>query len=553
MAEVELAELIENADDWHGRNVTAPAAAAMIDRYRAAAATDTRDGAQLAVRAGRLRAGMRAPTPASIDDPTPAEGATIRRPVLRRRPRSFRQRPSEWAPWAPTLAEQLAELSPAVERVYLIGRRPKGTSAGVLEWAAGELPEGWTDGAGHYLAGQLPVLRYARTDGGRPVELHRATAWLGDEVEHQADTCAAAAAVFRELIERAFDGGAVLATPASTGTHLLQRSQPHGREWPVLDVETQELIRATSGQGRIELVAPAGEQLPELRKYDGRLSYAALCWGLPGGDVTHDRGDTFAGQARARYRVQVRVPARWAGVGLLPYRTDDGWSWPAEPRRRFTTWADGAELLIAQRCGWGLSIKERIVWAGYTHKGPLDAWATKLVKLREQIAHRIELGAVPTDVGALAGAMVRATLLHTIGTLHGRGSPVTRFTDDPQSVPSGAQGLRRVAGRYVWQEQRAGGAPELSHPEWSACVWARQRARLLDAPTGTAGARAGALHLPEGVRAVAFRTDAIYTDGATHWPDDGAVGRLRLQRTVAGPLPMPADHAGLLDVAGGMV
>lgn len=470
------------------------------------------------------------------------------RAALRRRLRNYRSRPIEWAPWAATVADQLAELSPAVEVVYLLGPRPERSAAGVLAWSLGELPDGWRQSPrGHYLAA-APVLRYQREDGAG-VELHHAGGWLGDDTERDPDACAEGWQLAGDLIEHTFDRGHLLTTAAATGRHLIERSVPFGREWPAMSDELVQLVRATTGQGRVELFDQAAGELPELVKVDARLAYGALCWGLPAGEPVRDTLDVFAGQHRARYEVDVTVPASWAGPGLLPHQLDaGGWEWPAEPGRTFTSWVDGSELLIAQQQGWAFTIRQRIVWPHYTHRGPLDSWADKLIACRQAVADRHAVGAISTEVAAVAGAILRAVLLHAIGGLHGAGTRVTRVGSEPPMDAKGAR-LHRATGLYTWTADER--PAEHPHPEWSAAIWARCRARLLSAPTGTAGVRAGLLHLPAGIEAVAARVDALYLTGDPRWPDDGKVGRYRRQQRRPGPLPAPANQAELLAMMGG--
>lgn len=474
----------------------------------------------------------------------PEPAGNMRGPsVLRRQRRRWRQRPITFAPWATTVAEQLAELSPAVERVYLLGDRPKGTAAGVVEWARGQLPAGWQQSPrGHYVTGSSPVLRYERV-GGRPVELHRADSWFPGAVDAQ--TCEQAWQLLAELVAQTWDEGTMLATPATTGRHLLLRSIPHGQEWPTLNDEAQQLIRSSSGQGRIELFPH--DELPELHQWDGRFAYAALCWGMPAGECRRGVPDKYDPTARGRYLVRVTVPDGWTGPGLLPRHERDGsWSWPAQPRRRWQAWVDGAELSIAARCGWRFTITDALVWERYTTRGPLDTWARQLQRVREVIDSRSAVGAVAPEVAELARAGARQVLITSVGAMHGRDHNVTRMTTDPAEVPHGAEGLTIEGDTFVWRERRPVAWPELSHPEWSAAVWGRARARLLSAPTGTRGVKAGLLHLPEGVAPVAVRTDALYLTGAPGWPDDGAVGRFRPVRVLPGPIPHIGDHAELL-------
>lgn len=467
--------------------------------------------------------------------------------VTRRLWRRIEHRATVFTAPAATIGATLAELADDVRRAYLVGDRPgAGTAAGFRSWVYGELPAGWShDPRGHYLEGA--ALAFVRPDGAR-VELHRAASWFG-EGDYSIAEADDAYELCRARIEHHFDGATMLATPATTGRELFVHGVPAGREFPVLSDELQELIRATSGQHRYdpsddELAARAGDvaELAELHEYDARFEYAALAWGLGVGEPQHDRGDVFAGKARARYRVSFTVPRGWPFLGLFGVKEGaENWHYPRGGRARHETWVDGAELELAAAHGWSVTIHERILWA--TGK-PLDTWADKLVRVREAI--------VGDDrASALARGAVRMLVLASIGAFHG--TPRAQTHEAPLSSPrprgAGVKNLRAEGDHWVWSELGGQGWRELAHPEWSAAIWARARRRLLDAPTGARGVRAGVLHTPP-AELVAVRADAIYTTARQPWgeppAEDGKTGRFRRVRTVAGPMPAPRSHVELL-------
>lgn len=438
-----------------------------------------------------------------------------------------------------SLAKFIEALPLDVARVYLVGARPgKAGAAGFREWAFGELPFGWEHGR-HFLDGdRSPVLRY-RTVASRRLEVHQAATWFGDGSYTVAEAQRALAAV-RAAVAGAFgEGASVLSTPGSTGRELWLRTIPSGDGWPVLSDEAQELIRSTSGQGRItrdaELSAAAElrPELPGLAELDGRLMYGALCWELGGGGVIHDHESWVDPYARGRYRVRFCVPRDWDHVGLLPVADEaGGWVYPDQAGEVAETWCDGAELRLAVDRGWRVEVLERLLLVD-RKADPLGAWAKKLVAARE--------GADDP----LAQFALRSILLHGIGAFHGRPRTVTRVGASP---PRGVRDVWVAGdGLYTWQESEPAALPELAHPEWSSAVWARCRVRLLEAPTGKRDVKAGALYVPRS-SVVAFRTDALYLDHDPRWPDDGRVGRLRLKNWTAGPLPHPSSTAELLSI-----
>lgn len=471
-------------------------------------------------------------------------------PALRRGRRQFAEREVEWAElYEGERAFHVLKLDDELhagdgrERVVAVLGPALRTLAQCRQWLQGAgLPEGWA-GDGHYLRPPAPVFRFRHSDGRRLTVL-RAAAWWG-EGDYTTVDAAAAWERLGELIRGHFDEGRLLLTPATTGRYLLLRCVAFGREWPALDDELQELIRSTSGQGRIQHFARELEGPVDLFAYDARLAYVACCTELGAGVPERDTVNEYAGHRRGRYRVRATVPADWpvacrcgasghAGIGLLPNATNrGGWEYPAEPRRTFDAWVDGAELRVALEHGWRVEVLERILYpwppyppltrkSGQTSKrGPLDAWGSKLAMLR---AH------AERDDPLVANAL-RMVVLTGIGALQGRGHRTTHVVniDEAHTLPAVVDDVERVDDWLVYEEGADDAAKwgAMSHPEWAAAIWGRARARLLDAPGWTRQERTGALHVPaESI--VAFRTDAVWlARDDPRWRDDGRLGRYR--------------------------
>lgn len=396
--------------------------------------------------------------------------------------------------------------------------------------------EGWEV----YLDGRYPTLRHS--DG---TVVRWAASWFGDHAGEAAE-------LWPELEARleAIDHGArPIGAPATTGRDLWLRLIPEGVAYPTMTAEAQEFVRATSGQGRIELLR-GSPTLAGLHEYDARMAYTAVMRELPTGEPEHVTTSGLSAKLfdldryrPARYLVSWSAPEGWEHPGILPSRAeDDRPVWPLAGRG----WADGVEVHLAERFGWSVTFHEALVWPGKTN--PLDRFGRAVL-------------ANTTDKAGPWRHVWRSVVLHTIGAMFGAPRRHTRYGAE---APEGADGVRLVQtpnGVAVqWTETTPALWPETHHPEWSAAIWSRARARLLDAP-GAQGEgprpaglvrrtpRVGALHVPaEDV--VAFRTDAVYLASDPGWGDDGRPGRYVHKRSVDGPMSRPTSMAELLEVRG---
>jgi hypothetical protein len=453
---------------------------------------------------------------------------------------------ASFATWGGCNVGAIVEMAAArgVERVYLVGERPHAGDADAFRAWVYDAPEGWDD-AGHYLErADLPVLRYS--DGTTRVEVLRAAAWSWNDPDP--DLCRAAWAGLGHALDERWPGAVLLTTPATTGRELIARTIPRGVTWPTLDPELAELVRSTTGQGRIEFRAPAGPEIPQLVEVDGRTMYGALCSELPGGRPRWVAGEHREGpHARSRVLAHWRVPAGWDHLGLLPaWDADDGvWRYPSTPGERASGWIDGAELHLARRWGWSVAVSESLVWPGYSGAGPLDGWSNRLLTLIA--AHT----ARSAPLGPMVARALRKILIDAVGALVGRSHVVTHSAplDEGAELPEGARNPRVADGHLIWSEHQPAAWPEMVHPEWSAAIWARCRARMLDGP-GAGRTRTGALHVPLD-QVLAIRTDALYLTADPRWVDDGRAGRLRVKSVRTGPLPSPRDVAELLSMREG--
>lgn len=422
------------------------------------------------------------------------------------------------SPQAP-LSELLTvvALMPAGRRprtVYLTGpdlasNRPP------LRWYREPVAAGWSmtrpsgDHSADYRRGELRV------------SVRMAHEWFDDESD--ARTCAASWAALRCLLRATFGDGAYLyPNPTQTGLYLLQLSLPFGREYPVLPDGLREHLYHTNTQGRWELIEmPGRETLPQLLALDGRWMYAAcVSQQLPAGPWIYDAEDCFGGYVPGFYRVRARVPAHWDRVGLLGLRDGDETVYPRTPGTEFTTWTTGAELPLAIKHGWITRYERRILWPqAEQHGNPMRRFAEKLKTLRS---------AAETHGEANLRAAYRNILLRAVGALHSHESREEGYCALSSEIPNGVTWAGQVEGGIYRWERRYPSVSESSHPEWSAQVWGRTRARVAKA----------ALQIPLD-ELVAIRTDALWVTRDPGWPDNGTPGAWRVKETIDEPVAQP--------------
>ncbi|MFI5534700.1 hypothetical protein ACIA8O_39820 [Kitasatospora sp. NPDC051853] len=467
----------------------------------------------------------------------------------------------------------LRALPADVERVFFTGPRPwhdvnsgRTMTEDVREWLAAPLPEGWKAGS-HHPDARNPCGRFMTT--GRSVELRHAGEWTGGDCDVAPAVVWHAFRMLREGIRSRFENKKsatvsveLLGSPTSTGQDLWSRSIPYGTEYPVMSAELRELISTTSGQGRFELLNPGADELPELHYYDSVFAYSAITWGMPVGTPTRVTRQGYAQmdaeakkkavRGRSRWHATVTVPADWNHVGILPASGMDGWEYPSEPGRKFTTWAGGSEIWLALEHGWKVEMREGITWA---EGKPLNLWRDKVTDLWEGFN---ALAATHTDpnwrqVARVAAKMARSILLHTIGGFASKGRQRSGLVaiGDEHLVPRGARAQQTDDGRSIlWQmTERSGEADQYSHPEWAAEIWSRQRARLLIAPGDTgvlAGVAAGRPKLTKS-QILAFRNDAVFATADTGWTNpENQPGRFRAKGRILSPVARPKSVTELL-------
>lgn len=421
------------------------------------------------------------------------------------------------------------------------------------EWVLSPLDaeSGWEHGR-HHLDHATPTGRYTYTAGTSPVavEVRRAAEWFGEGDYTPRDALAAWQGLTHELGQSGqYSPKALHRSPGATGMDLWLRT--HKGEVPEpLDLDLQEEIRSNSTQHRVQIFAPAREQVDQVYLMDGRWMYAALTNELGVGPGTRLTGAqarelfTTDMHARARYYVRWKAPSDWAKAfefGLLlerPTRTQDKWEAPLAGEG----WVEGAELQHAYMFGWSLEFVEGIAWA----KGrPLDTWTKRIVRTRDAISDQVY---GPKVAKMMRGAL-RAVLLYTIGSFHSAGSVQTSVTSSGMQRPDGDgwdAPERLENGLYLWRRKSPTTNPRqlaTRHPEWSAQIWARARARMIEGPTGTPGKYSGLMHTVKG-SVMAIYGDALMLSERPDFADydDGKQGRLREKGYLDGPIKWPTTE-----------
>jgi hypothetical protein len=396
------------------------------------------------------------------------------------------------------------------------------------------------DAARLYLDGHYPLVTCA---GGAQVSY--AAQWFGDG-SYTALTAHEAWCRLERALQLAWrdDGVSLLMTPATTGRDLWARTIPEAG-YPVMSATAQRMVRAGAGQGRMETYRYSGApaRFRSMHEYDARMAYVGLMSELPIGEPEVLTGraarDHFQRQrySSARYLVTWKAPSEWARPGILPAHSpgsDREWWWPLavdEP-----SWCSAAEVFVAEQHGWYVGFHGAVVWPA---KGsPLDVWRDRLLRVSDWC------NAGPEPLRPLYRAAIRGLLLHTLGSFHGAPHVTTR-TGTADDIDAEATSVRALPdGRWTWRVSEPAKWPEMCHPEWSATVWGRARARLLYGHRGTTG-----MLTVDPSTLVAARTDAVYTTTPTGWEafDTGQPGKYRHRQYSWHALQArPATGPGLL-------
>lgn len=390
-------------------------------------------------------------------------------------------------------------------------------------------------------------------------------AWFGESVLDSIEDMNASVRVLR-YVERDIlnkHGASMRRTPAGAGMSLLEHMLPAGHLWYTLPDEEQRVIRMNLTQACVQHFAQPGD-IDAIFPYDARAAYMSCCHHVPvffnqiavpeylgaaGHFYQHDNHTTYAGFTLGFYRVHVTVPHDWQHVGLAPKKRPGFLyaDYPRQPNEEWETWIDGAEVQILQQARWPFAIRERILFPDAIAKYQENATAaTKCVRLGkdrrfdplgpwidELASHILKIGDVPASRERyFLRQAVRAMAYHTAtGVFHSRGSDVQLSVPPgepvPDEVPAWAEMGVDENGHtlYTWKEAHNGIMRRWDHPEWSAHIWGKWRARTLRK----------ALKVPFS-DLLHIQTDAIYTSATLPsqavtdlFYDDGKIGGFRIK------------------------
>lgn len=499
------------------------------------------------------------------------------------------------------LTAVFAHVPDTVERIYITAGAPWHLDTdrypylkdAVQAWLAAPMHGGWkvesgrgSDRlAGHFLHERNPVGRWERGD--QHIEVRSIAEWFDPDGADVAVVREAFTLIWRAL-KREKEGWpdvVLMGSPSQTGRDLWTRTIPtrEDAEWrggyPVMSEEIRQLLHATSGQGRTELITPPRlpQQLPGFYEFDRTLAYGKHTWSGGVGAPRRVTSRTFASWtqkeqsdalfAPSHWQVRVTIPDTWNHVGILPFAVegDRSWIYPHQAGRSFVTWAGGAEVNIALRnpiVPWKIEILDGLLWR---NGSPLRDWADKLKSAWSALAAAAELSGTPDlrQANKLASRGVRSILLYGIGGFAQRPTITTGSVPigSESQIPPDARVMTNAEGTVTWERSRMTRNPN-AHPEWSAGIWSAARAALLStrvkpgppqltdsphrepAPAVGKGknpmVHVGVLHEPPGTT-VAFNTDSCTVTIPADWPYNGEPGDYKIKGALPGPVTAPAN------------
>lgn len=466
-------------------------------------------------------------------------------------------------------------------RIMLCGEKPE-PAPGVRHWLLVQTPE-WK-ATGHKLRAPM-VGRFEHAKTGQKVDVRTAGEWFPKVSDPDSDDdtplplkpwqAREAWDVTEKVIQDMLPKQFLLYTPSRTGMSMWWQSLPRdkGKELilpPAVDRDIAADLHRTSGQHHVEhlvageyasqhpdsvaLIDPAEHPRIDTFSYvDGRFMYAALGRELGvGPGIRLNRAAAYElmttdPYARAWYEVRFTVPESWRHIGILGVQHDnpaEGWFYPNRPGARHITWADAAEIAVAQAAGWLIEPLQAIRWQ---KARPLDNFMSRLNKAREAVERNEEL---PWMLRKAVSSALRQITIQTVGSFASRGTSKTVLVESALDIPAEYQSrVTRHGKLFAYEAPGDRWESQNYHPELAVQVWGRGRARLLLAPTAAGLNNGGALRLP-GESIIGVNGDAIYSTVVPAWSlpvsrdgaDDGKTGRLRIKGAMRGSFKTPTTR-----------
>ena len=159
--------------------------------------------------------------------------------------------------------------------------------------------------------------------------------------------------------------------------------------------------------------------------------------------------------------------------------------------------------------------------------------------MREQVEKDARLDTSRADLYKLVRGMVRNIVLHGIGAFHRNKRDITVILRRDEEAPDAINAAPKELGDDLYIYSIPGKvdaySEQFDHPEYSALVWARCRARMTK----------WALSLPR-ESIIAIRTDAIATtQEVPAWKSSEKVGTLREKWTIRKQIKAPHTYEEL--------
>lgn len=328
---------------------------------------------------------------------------------------------------------------------------------------------------------------------------------------------------------------ALLDSASRSGLVFLEHSMMKHSEMTTQSDEINNLIIKNFPQSHNEIYEHNLDTITDVCCLDGRWMYAGCIErDMPVTLTSHDYIDRFVPYVPGMYKVTFTVPESWSHIGLLPFKSENGYIWPSIPGNTYTSWVYEPELRVAFDNGWIIFIEERYLFA----KGDryLAQWRKNLIVIRDRAND------IPNDDirDAVRGA-IRNIMLHAIGSMHAASrrreievdEKDFNFSELTAEEKSTHEILPKTTiHKYVKHYPLSDNDKRYYLPHISAYIWSYCRMRT----------NLQMLRLPYET-IIACRVDAIYATFNPQWIDTGNPGCFRIKSEYHGSVPYPIHQS----------